>query len=108
MESPTVEEYVREHFENNPIMAEIARCESQFRHFDENGDIIRGELNKSDVGVMQINRYYHDKTAEKLGINLYTLEGNLEYAKYLFKKEGTSPWLASSECWGVENHIAKR
>lgn len=108
IESPTVEEYVREHFENYPVMAEVAKCESQFRHFKKNGDIIRGEVNRADVGVMQINEHYHSDTADRLGINLYTLEGNIEYATYLFKKEGTSPWLASSKCWGVENHIAKR
>ena len=107
-ESPTVEEYVREHFENYPVMAEVAKCESRFRHFKKNGDIIRGEVNRDDVGVMQINEYYHSDTADKLGINLYTLEGNVKYAEYLFNKEGTSPWLASSKCWGVENHIAKR
>ncbi|HJO89804.1 MAG: hypothetical protein QGH85_00155 [Candidatus Pacebacteria bacterium] len=107
-ESPTVEEYVREHFENYPVMAEVAKCESRFRHFKKNGDIIRGEINRADVGVMQINEHYHKKTADKLGISLYTLQGNVDYATYLFNKEGTSPWLASSKCWGVENHIAKR
>ncbi len=89
-------------------MAEVAKCESEFRQFGKNGDIIRGMVNKSDVGVMQINEYYHGDTADRLGINLYTLEGNIDYATYLFEKEGTSPWLASSKCWGVENHIAKR
>lgn len=108
VESPTVEEYVRKHFENYPVMAEVAKCESRFRQFGENGDVIRGKVNSSDVGVMQINEYYHLKTADRLGINLYTLEGNVDYAEYLFEKEGTTPWLASSKCWGVENHIAKR
>jgi len=107
-ESPTVEEYVREHFENYPVMAEVAKCESRFRHFKKDGDIIRGEINRADVGVMQINERYHGKTAAWLGINLYTLEGNVQYATYLFEKEGTSPWLASSKCWGVKNHITKK
>lgn len=106
IESPTVEEYVRERFENYPVMAEVAKCESRFRHFKKNGDIIRGEINNKDIGVMQINEQYHGKTADKLGISLYTLEGNIKYAEYLFKKEGTAPWLASSKCWDVENHIA--
>ena len=108
IESPTVEEYVRKHFKNYPVMAEVAKCESEFRQFGKNGDIIRGKVNSSDVGVMQINEYYHGDTADRLGINLYTLEGNIDYATYLFEKEGTNPWLASSKCWGVENHIAKR
>jgi hypothetical protein len=107
IESQTVEEYVRERFENYPVMAEVAKCESHFRHFKKDGDIIRGEVNKKDIGVMQINEYYHKDRAVKLGINLYTLQGNIDYAEYLFEKEGTAPWLASSKCWGVENHIAR-
>lgn len=107
-QSLTVEEYVRKQFTNSPIMAEIARCESEFRHFGKNGDIIRGEENSSDIGVMQINEYYHSKTADRFGINLYTLEGNIEYSKYLYEKYGTSPWNASSKCWSRNNHIAKK
>lgn len=105
--SPSVEEYVRGYFSSNPIMAEIAWCESKFKHFGTNGDIIRGEVNASDVGVMQINEYYHSMTADKLGYNLYSLNGNLLYADYLFEREGTTPWFASSKCWGRENQIAK-
>lgn len=88
-------------------MAEIARCESRFRHVGENGSIIRGEENRSDVGVMQINEYYHEKTADTLGIDLYTLDGNLAYARSLYEREGTAPWNASKTCWG-DQHIAQR
>ncbi len=87
-------------------MAEIARCESRFRHFGKNGDIIRGEINSLDVGVMQINEYYHKANAKKLGLNIYSLRGNLAYAKGLYEREGTTPWLSSSKCWGLENHVA--
>ena len=105
--SPSVEEYVRGYFSSKPIMAKIAWCESKFKHFGTNGDIIRGEINASDVGVMQINEFYHSKTADRLGYNLYSLNGNLLYADYLFAKEGTAPWFASSNCWSRENQIAK-
>lgn len=105
-QSPTVEEYVREYFEDTPVLAEVARCESRFRHFNTYGDILRGEVNSYDVGVMQINEHYHLKTANKLGYDLYSLDGNLGYAQYLFDKEGTQPWKASSKCWGLENHVA--
>lgn len=108
VESRRIEDYVREYFEDTPVMAEIAWCESRFRHFGKKGDVIRGEINNKDLGVMQINLYYHGDTAEKLGIDLHTVEGNMAYAKYLFEREGTTPWLSSSPCWGVENHIAKK
>ena len=105
-ESQTVEEYVREYFEEDPVLAEVARCESKFRHFGKNGDIIRGEINSKDVGVMQINEHYHKDTALKLGLNIYSLDGNLAYAQYLYDREGTQPWMSSSKCWGLENHVA--
>ena len=98
-ESPTVEEYVRIYFRDIPVMTGIAECESQFRQFNKSGDILRGEVNYRDVGVMQINEYYHQDTASSLGYNLYTLDGNLAYARYLYKKEGSVPWQSSAPCW---------
>src|SRR3990167_2446320 len=35
----TVEQYVREYFADAPIMAEVARCESRFKQFDNDGSI---------------------------------------------------------------------
>src|SRR3989344_7323630 len=64
--SRTSESDVREYFKDIPILAEIAKCESQFRHIGESGNIIRGKVNDSDIGVMQINTYYHEKTADKM------------------------------------------
>ena len=48
---------------------------------------------------MQINRYYHEEKANELGYNLEVIEGNMAYAKYLYEKEGSKPWLSSSKCW---------
>lgn len=95
----TLEEYVREYYADEPILAEIARCESTFRHLNEKGEVLRGEVNNQDVGVMQINLYYHGETAEKLGYDPMTLEGNLAYARELHEKKGTAPWSASAPCW---------
>jgi len=91
--------YVKEYFADAPIMMEIARCESTYRQSTLQGSVIRGRVNPADVGVMQINEYYHADTAEKLGIDLHTLEGNLAYAKYLYEKEGVRPWKSSQKCW---------
>lgn len=107
-ESPTVAEYVETYFSDIPIMTAVAGCESRFRHFDKNGDIIRGEVNWRDVGVMQINEYFHLEAANELGYNLYSLEGNVAYARYLFEKDGTQPWSASKPCWGGERLLALR
>lgn len=94
------EEYVKNFFADKPILAEIAKCESTYRQFDNKGKIIRGMQNQSDVGVMQINEYYHRERAEKLGYNLREFAGNLAYAKWLYEHEGTAPWSASEKCWG--------
>ena len=102
----TVEQYVREYFAGAPIMAEIARCESRFKQFDNDGSIHRGTGNRSDLGVMQVNEYYHGKTARTLGLDLYTIQGNVAYAKYLYGKEGTRPWISSSPCWS-KSRVAK-
>jgi hypothetical protein len=96
----TLEAYVREYFIETPILAEIAKCESTFRQVGANGQALRGEVNKSDVGLMQVNEYYHGEKAEDLGFDLETVNGNLAYAKYLYDKEGTKPWNASKKCWG--------
>lgn len=90
---------VRSYFKDVPIMAKIAWCESKFKHTGSGGVILRGMINPSDIGVMQINEQYHSKTAQILGINLYTLDGNLKYARYLYEREGTRPWASSQKCW---------
>ena len=104
------EQYVREYYAEDPILAEIAKCESTFRHFMSNGQVLRGIVNSGDVGVMQINERYHKDAAIKLGLNLETIDGNLAYAKWLYDKEGTYPWISSSPCWNdkVTSSIAKK
>ncbi len=94
-----IEQKAKEFFKDDPILVEIARCESQFRQFDENGNILKGKVNKGDLGVMQINKYYHAEKAESLGYNLKTVDGNMAYAKYLYDHEGVQPWMSSSPCW---------
>ena len=103
----TVEGYVRDYFHDTPIMIEIAQCESHFKQFDTDGSVHRGVVNHSDVGVMQVNEYYHGKTAAKLGLDLYTIQGNVAYAKYLFDTQGTQPWSSSEPCWG-KSKVAKQ
>ena len=96
----TMNAYVRQYFAHEPLLADIAWCESRMRQLDKNGEIFRGKVNRDDVGVMQINTKYHEKKANELGLDLYSLNGNLAYAQYLYDKEGSRPWLSSSPCWG--------
>jgi len=102
----TLESYVKTQFEDTPILAEIARCESSFRQYGPDGKVLRGKVNNGDIGIMQINKYYHEEDATKLGFDIYTLEGNLGYAKWLYNKYGDNPWVHSSKCWKSNPKIA--
>jgi len=82
-----------------PIMEQIAWCESRNRQFDENGLVLRGRENPYDVGKYQINTWYHGRRAKELGINLYTEEGNEQFALLLYEEQGTKPWYWSRGCW---------
>lgn len=96
----TIEDQIRDYFADAPAMASVAFCESRFRQYDKHGNILRGVVNSRDVGVFQINEHYHLETALKKGIDLYTIEGNLEYARHLYETQGLRPWKASQPCWG--------
>ena len=103
----TPQQYVESYFADAPIMEDIARCESHFKQYDVDGSVYRGEINTLDVGIMQINEHYHAATAKKLGLDLYTIQGNVAYARYLYEKQGTAPWSSSEVCWGsAKNHPA--
>ncbi len=104
----TVKQQVEEYFSDIPMLVRVAECESRFQQHDAEGNVFRGVVS-ADVGVMQINERYWSDTAKKLGINLHTTQGNMEYARYLYNKEGLRPWSASSNCWakGVELALNK-
>lgn len=104
--SQSVEEYVREYFKDEPVMIDIARCESRFRQFDSAGKVLKNP-NSSAMGAFQIMASIHAGSANKnLGLNIYTLQGNAAYARYLYDNYGTSPWNASKACWGKSQHVA--
>lgn len=102
----TTREKVEEYFKDSPVLIDIAFCESRYRQHNQNGDLLRGTVNSADVGVMQINERYHAETAVRLGYDLYSLEGNMAYARYLYEKQGTKPWVHSSHCWNNLNEVA--
>jgi len=94
-----VEKAVRTKFASTPILIKIAHCESSFRQYKPNGAPLYNEQGSSAVGVMQIMSSVHNRTARKMGYDIKTLDGNLNYALHLYKSEGTRPWKASRRCW---------
>lgn len=101
-----MEKYLRQEYADSPILVDIARCESNFKQFDKDGNVIRGMVDKADIGVMQINERYHAETAVKLGMDIHTIQGNIAYAKHLYEEQGLKPWSASKKCWSVGNAVA--
>lgn len=79
----------------------IAFCESGLQQFNQNGQVLRGERNPADVGVFQINERYHLEKSRTLGFDIYTTAGNLDYALWLLKNEGTRHWNSSRFCWAL-------
>jgi len=98
---------VRSYFQDIPVMIQIARCESGFRHTLADGSVLRGIVDKDDTGVMQINRRYHEKQAVAMGLDLNDLYQNMTYARALYNKEGTRPWSASAFCWNKNQVVLK-
>lgn len=98
-EAQTVEEYVRAYFADVPVMAAIASCESQFKHFNKDGTVVKNPKSTA-IGAFQIMSSIHDPIADKLGLDITTIQGNAAYARYLYDKQGTKPWNASKACWG--------
>ncbi len=98
-EPVSTEHAVRAYFHDIPVMIEIARCESTFRHKLADGSILQGKVDPADTGVMQINKRFHQSTASAMELNLEVLEDNMAYARHLYEKQGTRPWNASAPCW---------
>ncbi len=105
-----VEKFLKDYFADIPLMVKIAHCESRFRQYDANGQVLRGKENAYDRGVMQINILYHQETAEEMGLNLNKIDDNVAYARYLYEKQGAKPWMSSSPCWSkpFTSDVAKK
>lgn len=96
-----VEGIVRSYFADIPVMIQVARCESTFRHTLKDGSVLAGRVDPADTGVMQINKRYHEATATALGLDLNDIYDNMAYARHLYEKQGTQPWSASAPCWNA-------
>jgi len=76
---------------------QIAFCESGVRQFDWLGNVVTSRT--GDVGVMQINTYWHEETAIALGLDIYKTSDNVQFARWLYDKYGWKPWYSSEKCW---------
>lgn len=89
-----------------PELVPICACESSFhgawwdmpRHF-ENGRVLMNYSGNDDIGMCQINISVYGETARRLGYDLETVEGNINFSNWLFEREGSAPWYHSESCW---------
>lgn len=89
------------------ILLDVAWCESnqnqEKKGYNYRYKIVDGQKVKylwsTDIGYWQINDYYHEENAKKLGMDIYTYKGNRDYALLLYNKNGLKDWGASSACW---------
>lgn len=106
-----IKPYVTEFFTDNGAeeMLPIIACESNFKHFGKDREVLRNRQGSSAVGIAQIMSSLHpdpkivaqynkkhntDLVPEDFDVT--TLEGNMRYALVLYKVRGVRDW----ECAG--------
>lgn len=105
--STEVAQLVAAEFGTSSVMYRIAACESTGsvtgtpRQFNDDGSLLRGRINPLDAGVFQINEHYHLADAERAGIDIHTVAGNIAWARVLFNRNGTRDWAWSAKCWNI-------
>jgi len=77
----------------------IGYCESGWRQYNTDGSVLAGRVHPPDSGIFQINSAVWQEAANLIGYDLKTPEGNIDFALWLYKEQGTAPWLWSKSCW---------
>ena len=93
-----------------PELRRMCACEStgdpnkEPRQFDEQGNVVKGwfsDKENTDWGMCQISDKYWLKKSQELGYDIFTREGNLKMAEWLYEAQGTYPWRWSKSCHGL-------
>lgn len=92
--------------ELDPALHGVCSCESSYegtrygqpRQFNPDGSVRRGVQNPKDIGECMINLDYWGETAAKLGYDVFTQQGNVKMANYIYEHEGLKPWTWSNGC----------
>lgn len=87
-----LEAQVRASFSDMPDMVTIAKCESGTRQFNADGSVLRGGAGKNYIGIFQIDERIHVPKANSMAYDIYTINGNIAYARYMYFASGTNPW----------------
>lgn len=84
------------------LVKRIIKCESGFVKDALNINKRDGVAWSKDIGLGQINDYYHKETMIKLGLDIYTPKDNLAYMFILLKEDPLVHYKASSGCWSLD------
>ena len=76
------------------LLRRIGYCESSWRQYDKDGEVLRGYQHAPDSGLFQINTVVHAAEVE----DPYR---NIDYALTLYVNQGPSPWYPSKSCWNA-------
>lgn len=82
-----------------PALEHICNAESGGKQFLDNGRVVRGKVNPSDIGICQINEPIWNDKARELGYDIYTEQGNRDMALWIFNHYGADPWNSSRGAW---------
>jgi hypothetical protein len=99
-------------YKNLPIgdaweMINIAQCESGFKHWDDNGNVVvnKNDDGSTDWGVMQVNDKAWGEKAQELGHDITSLGGNLAMALYIRKESGAQAWTCNKQVAEVKDEV---
>ena len=102
VEEPTPQELVSNYAEEYGVDLKLANaiisCESRYNENAIGTLAVVGE----DVGLWQINSYFHKQTALSMGLDIYKVEDNIKYGFYLLSTEGVRHWYPSKLCWSAK------
>jgi len=76
------------------IANRIFYCESRHRQWDDKGKIVSSHT--ADVGYAQIHVPIWGEKAKELGYDIFSTEGNLRMAHYIWEQSGRSAWVCSN------------
>lgn len=93
----TIQDVLSAEFGPNSPMLDVAWCESGFKQFESPNRVLRGRITPADIGLFQINAEYHEDYLRVY--NVYSVQGNIAYAKKLYERNGLRDWKASKSCW---------
>lgn len=90
----------------DPALVPVCTCESgqdtgEPQQYDiHTGGVLHGKQNPKDIGMCQVNEHWNGKAATEMGWDIYTTEGNILMANWLYAHYGKTPWNWSKGCWG--------